>query len=113
MLTADQKIKMSQALEKAVSFFSDDTEKQQRIAQAHEELKTCTNDLTSVSDFVCGLHLVAIAETGFDLNGTPYYTRFEGLPAVYAVRPKTENGVIAIQQIRDQFDALNKKGRTV
>jgi len=112
MLTADQKIKMSQALEKAVSFFSGDTEKQLQIAQAHEELKTCTNDLTSVSDFVCGLHLVAIAETGFDLNGTPYYTRFEGLPALYVIKPKTENGVIAVQELRDQFETINQKGQT-
>ncbi len=111
MLTADQKIKMSQALEKAVSFFSGDTETQLRISQAHETLKACTDntDLTIVSDFVCGLHLVSIARTGLDLNGTPYYTRFEGLPAVYAIRPKTENGVLAVKELSKQFEDIQEK----
>lgn len=112
MLTAEQKNQMSEALEKAVTLFPGDAEKQLQIAQAHEQLKTCADtDLTSVSDFVCGLHLISIADTGFDLNGTPYFTKFKGLPALYVVRPKTKNGVIAVQELSDQFDAINQKGQ--
>ncbi|MDD3596174.1 hypothetical protein [Sulfuricurvum sp.] len=111
MLTAYQKNKMSEALEKAVMLFQDDDEKQLEITQAQGLLKTCTDiDLTNVSDFVCGLHLISIADTGFDLNGAPYYTRFEDLPALYAIRPKTENGVITMQKLRNQFDVINQKG---
>lgn len=111
MLTAKQKKQMSEALEKAVTLFQGDAEKQLQIAQAHEQLKTCADtDLTSVSDFVCGLHLISIADTGFDLNGTPYFTKFEGLPALYVIRPKTKNGVITVQKLRDQFETINQKG---
>lgn len=111
MLTADQKKQMSEALKKAVMFFPGDAKKQLEIAQAHEQLRKSTDktDLTNVSDFVCGLHLISIADTGFDLNGTPFYTRFEGLPALYVIRPKKENGVIALQELHDQFTAINQK----
>lgn len=110
MLTADQKKQMSEALEKAVMLFPGNAEKQLEIAQAHEQLIKSTDktDLTSVSDFVCGLHLISIADTGFDLSGTPFYTRFEGLPALYVIRPKTENGVLAVQELRSQFAAINQ-----
>lgn len=104
MFTEDQKNKMSEALEKAKLFFSSNEEKKLRIAQAHEELMTSMDSaaLTLLSDLLCGLHLEAIAETGFDLNGTPYYTKYQGLPAVYVLKPKTDEGHSVAQHIKEK-----------
>lgn len=95
---------MSEALKKAKLFFSGNEEKQLRIAQAHKELMTSTDSaaLTLVSDLLCGLHLEAIADTGFDLNGTPYYTKYQGLPAMYVLRPRTEEGDAVAQHIKEK-----------
>lgn len=104
MFTEDQKNKMSEALEKAKLLFSSNEEKQLRITQAHENLITSTDsaELTLVSDLLCGLHLEAIADTGFDLNGTAYYTKYQGLPAVYVLQPRTDEGHAMAQHIKEK-----------
>ena len=104
MFTENQKNKMSEALEKAKLRLWYNREKQLRITQAHKELMTSTDSaaLTLVSDLLCGLHLEAIAETGFDLNGTPYYTKYRGLPAVYVLKPRTTDGHAVAEHIKEK-----------
>lgn len=89
----ERKKMMSEALYAAAFYFSNDKLKTEAIAAARKELDGDREDaLSEVCQFVCGLDLIVIAETGFDLNKTPYFTRYPELPSRYIAHAHTPRG---------------------
>lgn len=99
--TIEQTKSMKEALAFASSYFEKDPVHSSKIATAaallHEGVKEA---LPKIRDYVCNLHLIVIAETGFDLNKTPYCSRFPALPARYVAFPKTDKGAQILEEIR-------------
>jgi len=108
--TAAQKKSMEEALCFASSYFEKDPVHSSKIATAaallHEGIKEA---LPKIRDYVCNLDLIVIAETGFDLNKTPYCSRFPALPARYVAFPKTEKGAKILEEIRKKHPEAVKE----
>lgn len=75
--TQTQKHTMKIALDAAAVYFGHDSNRLTKIEYAKEELKR-EDSLPIVCDFVCNLHLIKIAETGYSLNEEAYFTKDVG-----------------------------------
>lgn len=94
---------MREALNNGSFYFSEDPENSQKISASLKLLDGGRKDMFErIADFVCNLHLIAIAETGFDLNKRPYFSRHPNLPARYIVAANTVRGREVIEMVRKQ-----------
>lgn len=71
-LRQPEKERMLKALDVAVVYFGHDSNRLTKIEYAKEELKQ-DNPLSIVCDFISNLHLIKIAETGYNLNEEAYF----------------------------------------
>lgn len=112
--TDKQKERMLIALENGSLFFQTDLKKIESISNTKEKLESeeeaflCEDDLLNLSN----LHLISIAETGFDLNGEAYFNRYTALPAIYVAYAKNDAGTKAINEIYERHPDLARVKRS-
>lgn len=92
---------MKEALDYASSYFERDPIHSSKIATASALLQEGIKEaMPKIRDYVCNLHMIVIAETGFDLNKTAYCNTMPQLPARYVAFPRTDKGAQILEEIR-------------
>lgn len=106
--TQAHKDNMAAALGAATVYFGHDSIELEKIRFLQEKLN-CEEALPAVSDHVCNLHLMTIADTGFDLNGAAYFNRYPGLPAKYVVHGNNEGFHKTMREAQARFPGVIKE----
>ncbi len=106
--TQAHKDNMAAALGAATVYFGHDSSELERIWFLQEKLNR-EESLPLVNLYICNLHLITIAETGFDLNGTAYFNRYPGLPAKYVVHGDNEEFHKMMQEAQERFPDIKKR----
>ena len=74
--------------------------------KTHKDLKREDCSLVEAQNVVCNLSLIAIAETGFDLCGKPYFLKYPELNAIYRICSRTKKG----QKVIESLNGKHRKG---
>ena len=94
------------ALFGAANYFIGDRKRLGEITKIQNDLKKEGYPLTEAQNIVCNLSLIAIAETGFDLCGKPYFLKYPKINAIYRIYARTKKGQKIIKSLNNKY----KKG---
>ena len=107
--TQAQKDNMAATLAAATVYFGHDNIELEKIGFFQEKLNCEEAEaLPVISDYVCNLHLMTIADTGFDLNGMAYFNRYPALHAKYRVHGNNEEFLKTMEEAQKRFPDVIK-----
>lgn len=105
--TQAQKDNMAAVLAVSTVYFGHDSIELEKIGFFQEKLN-CEEALPAISNYVCNLHLITIADTGFDLNGVAYFNRYPALHAKYRVHGNSEEFLKTMEEAQKRFPDIIK-----
>lgn len=100
------KKKLETALFGAANYFIGDRKRLGEITRIQKDLKREDCSLAEAQNVVCNLSLIAIAETGFDLCGKPYFLKHPELNVIYRICSRTKKG----QKVIESLNNKDRKG---